>query len=242
MTESGTAFTAGLNRQQASASATAVKPGQGGPKKVRVRWNRSLDKILLSTATEANPRRRGFTKRLHSKWETQHLPSCSLSALAARLYKVRKHFRISPRDPEAGSDVGAVIASLENTESAMNTVTQEVSQSPKETPISKPQLPNEEEVLKALREELAEAAADEGDFSKRERLPIKVSSEEGLQERINEAAEATLRPEDTLWQLNCLLYAMSKTEIRLRRNPNIEEIPGLGKQGNVTVMNEQPNV
>ena len=180
--------------------------------------------------------------RLHSKWESQHLPSCCLSALAARLYKVRKHFRINPREPEADSDVNAVIASLESTDAAMNTMTQEVSQIPSKTPISMPQSPNEEEVLKTLREELAEAAADEGDFSRRERLPDKVSSEEGLRELINEVAEATLRPEDTLWQLNWLLYAMSRTEIRLRRTPNKEEIPDLGKQGNVTVMNKQPNV
>ena len=136
--------------------------------------------------------------RLHSKWESQHLPSCCLSALAARLYKVRKHFRISPREPEADSDVDAVIASLESTDAAMNTVTQKVSQSPSETPISMPQLPNEKQVLKTLREELAEATADEGDFSRRDRLPVKVSSEEGLRELINEVAEATLRPEDTL--------------------------------------------
>ena len=136
----------------------------------------------------------------------------------------------------------AVIAFLESTDAAMNTVTQEVNQSPSETPISMPQLPNEKEVLKTLREELAEAAADEGDFSRTERLPVKVSSEEGLRELINEVAEATLRPEDTLCQLNCLVYAMSRTEIRLRRTPHKEEIPDLGKQGNVTVMNKQPNV
>ena len=99
-----------------------------------------------------------------------------------------------------------------------------------------PHLPKEE-VLKILREELAEAAADEGDFSKRERHPVKVNIEEGLREVNNEVAEAVLSPEDTLWQLNCLLYAMSRTKIRLRRTPNRDEIPDLGKQGNVTATN-----
>ena len=116
--------------------------------------------------------------------------------------------------------------------------TQEVSQSqsPNETPNSMPHLPKEE-VLKTLREELVEATADEWDFSKRERHPVKVNIEEGLRELINEAAEAVLSPEDMLWQLNCLLYAMSRTEIRLRRTPNRDEIPDLGKQGKVTVTN-----
>ena len=116
--------------------------------------------------------------------------------------------------------------------------TQEVSQSqsPNETPNSMPHLPKKV-VLKILREELAEAAADEGDFSKRERHPVKVNIEEGLRELNNEAAEAVLSPEDTLWQLSCLLYAMSRTETRLRRMPNRDEIPDLGKQGNVPVTN-----
>ena len=140
MTESGTVFTASLDRQQTSASVTAAKPGQGGTKKVRVRWNQSLDKFLLSIVTEANPRRYVFTKKLHSKWESQYLPSCSLFALAARLYKVHKHFQISPRDPEANSDVDAVLFSLENTDAVMNTLanTKEVSMSPNETPNSMP--------------------------------------------------------------------------------------------------------
>ena len=202
MTESGTVFIASLDRQQTSASATAAKPGQRGTKKVRVRWNRSLYKFLLSIATKANPRRCGFTKRLHRKWESQYLPSCSLFALAARLYKVRKHFRISPRHPEANNDVDAVLASLENTDAVMNTLAdkKEVSRSPNETLNSMPHMPKEE-VLKTLWEYLA----DKGDFSKRERLPVKLSSKEGLRELINEAAEAVLSPEDTPWQLNCLL-------------------------------------
>ena len=162
--------------------------------------------------------------------------------MSARLYKVRKHFRISPRDPEANSDVDAVLACLENIGAVMTTLadTQEVSQSqspsPNETPNSMPHLPKKV-VLKILREELAEAAADEGDFSKRERHPVKVNIEEGLRELNNEAAEAVLSPEDTLWQLSCLLYAMSRTETRLRRMPNRDEIPDLGKQGNVPVTN-----
>ena len=182
--------------------------------------------MLLSAVEEANPRRRGFTKRLSDRWNASNLPRCSATALTARLCKVRRKLNISPRNPEATADIAQAIASLD--EIAETAIRPEPNQEAQGQGMAAQKPPDKEELVELLHQAMRSISAEtEGDFSKREKLQLKAKCGSEVIEAMREAAEEFMEGECSLWQLNCLIHAMSRvgTQVQVKLDRSEQPSP-----------------
>ena len=69
---------------------SARETGREGFRHRRVQWTRTLETALLRIANTANPKRRGFLKRLLELWILEHQYPSTESALAANLFRLRQ--------------------------------------------------------------------------------------------------------------------------------------------------------
>ena len=227
MTESSEVSTVGRTAGlQASAGAPATMLGQGRPIQTRIRWTQTLDRMLLSAMEEANPKRCGLTRRLSDRWNACNLPRCSATALTATLCKVRRKLNISPRNPEATADIAQAIASLH--EIAEAAITSKPNQEAQGQGMTAQKLPEKQELVELLHQALQSMSAEtEGDFSKRKRLQLKAKCGNEVIEAMQEAAEEFMEGECSLWQLNCLIHAMSSegTQVKITLDRNEQPSP-----------------
>ena len=86
--------------------------------------------------------------------------------------------------------------------------------------------PEKQELVELLHQALQSMSAEmEGDFSKQERLQLKAKCGNEVIEAMLEAAEKLMEGECSLWQLNCLIHAMSRVGTQVQITLHRSEQP-----------------
>ena len=170
----------------------------------------------MRIAKAANPRHRGFLKRLRELWILEHQPPSTESALAAKLFRLRQDRKRAglldlpdsdgeeePPPVVAGArSVGPLDDGIRSAEKAGTREAEGDSTDPHQGQITF--LKREHTSVLALMLE-----GEEGDLTHRDRLPVIKGIQSEVLEVVDEALsivaiELTL---ENLWDLNCLLYA-----------------------------------